>query len=434
MRVQDSPVIVESDSPSLPTCKDPIVIICKDKDDNDLREPVARIRPSRLACVDLLRGAVMVLMALDHTRTFFTGFRFAPEDLAGTSGPLFFTRFVTHFCAPAFFLLAGASGYLSLSQGKSVGQVSRFFWTRGFWLVLLQLTVISFGWSYVFPFWFSGVLWALGWSTIAMALLVRLPLPWIAALGTGMVVTHNLLDGINPVALGRFAGVWLILHGHGSFWIEPGRSTFFVLFPLIPWVGVVAVGYTLGALLLRKDWRKLFFGIGATLTIAFLLLRIFHLYGNGQSSFAAGPWRIQTTLTLTVVSFFNTLKYPPSLQFLLMTLGPILMALAWFDKVNPERGFAKILATFGRVPLFYYVLHIYLIHTLAVWVGLICGQKVAWLLYGGPMLQLAPDGYGHNLPFIYAIWLVVVLLMYRPCKWFAELKEQHTDWRWLRYL
>ena len=187
-------------------------------------------------------------------------------------------------------------------------------------------------------------------------------------------------------------------------------------------MGVVAVGYAMGALLLRKDWRKLSFGIGATLTLAFLLLRIFHLYGNGQSSFAAGPWRMQTTLTLTIVSFFNTLKYPPSLQFLLMTLGPILMALAWFDKINTERGFAKILVTFGRVPLFYYVLHIYVIHTLAVCVGLICGQKVAWLLYEGPMLHLPPDGYGHDLPFIYAMWLAVVLLMYRPCKWFAEFK------------
>ena len=428
MRVQNSPVIVESDAPVLPICKDPIVIFCKDK------EPDARIRPSRLTCVDLLRGAVMALMSLDHTRTFFTGLLVAPEDLAHTSGSLFFTRFITYFCAPAFFLLAGAGGYLSLSQGKSVAQVSRFFWTRGFWLVLLDLTVMAYAWTYVFPFWFSGVLWSLGWSMIVMALLVRLPLPWIAALGTGMVVTHNLLDGINPAGFGKLAGLWLILHGHGSFWIEPGRSSFFVLFPLIPWVGVMAVGYALGALLLRKDWRKQVFGIGAILTIAFLCLRIFHLYGNSQSSIAAGPWRMQATLTLTIVSFFDTLKYPPSLQFLLMTLGPSLMALAWFDKINTERGVAKILSRLGRVPLFYYVLHIYVIHALAVCAGLICGQKVAWLLYGGPMLHLPPAGYGHGLPFIYAMWLALVLLMYLPCKWFAEFKQLHSDWQWLRYM
>jgi uncharacterized membrane protein len=224
------------------------------------------------------------------------------------------------------------------------------------------------------------------------------------------------------------------LHGHGSFWIEPGRTSFFVLFPLIPWVGVMAVGYALGALLRRRDWRKLVFGIGAILTIAFLCLRFFHLYGNSHSSFAAGPWRMQATLTLTIVSFFDTLKYPPSLQFLLMTLGPSLMALAWFDKINTERGFTKILVRFGRVPLFYYVVHIYVIHALAVCVGLICGQKVAWLLYGGPILRLPPAGYGHGLPFIYATWLAIVLLMYLPCKWLAEFKQQHSDWQWLRYM
>ena len=422
-------MIVESGAQALP-----IVIIRE-----DLRVPGAKIRPSRLACVDLLRGVIMVLMALDHTRDFFTGLQFAPEDLAHTSGPLFFTRFVTHFCAPAFFLLAGTGGYL-LSQRKSVAQVSRFFWKRGLWLVLLDLTVVAYGWTYVFPFWFSDVLWSLGWSMVTMAFLVRLPLPWIAGLGTGIVLAHNLLDRVNPAAFGRFAGLWLILHGHGGFWIEPGKSVFWVLFPLIPWVGVMAVGYALGALLLTGKRRKLIFCIGAVLTIAFLFLRIFHLYGNSQSSLhpwsadAAGPWRVQATLTLTIISFFDTLKYPPSLQFLLMTLGPSLMALAWFEKVNPERGLAKVLVVFGRVPLLYYVLQLYVIHSLAVWVGLISGQKVAWLLYGGFFLYSPPAGYGHSLPFIYAMWLAVVLLLYPPCKWFAEFKQQHSNWGWLHYM
>lgn len=407
--------------------------------------PVAIIHPrirlaesegwrSRLACVDLLRGVAMVLMALDHTRDFFSGFRFAPEDLAHTSGPLFFTRLVTHFCAPTFFLLAGTGGYLSLSRGKTVAQVSRFFWTRGLWLVLLDLTVMSYGWTYVYPFWFSGVLWALGWSMVAMAFLARLPLRWIAGLGVGIVLTHNLLDPVNPAALGRFSGLWLILHGYGSFWIVPGKWAFFVLFPVIPWAGVMAVGYALGALLGRKQWRKLVFGIGSGLTIAFFVLRIFHLYGNSHSGFAAGPWRVQGTLTLTVVSFFDTLKYPPSLQFLLMTLGPCLMVLAWFGNVDTERGLARILVTFGRVPLFYYVLHIYLIHSLAVWVGFACGQKVTWLLNGGPMLRIPPIGYGHGLAFVYTMWLAIVVLLYLPCKGFIEIKQRHPDWWWLRYL
>jgi uncharacterized membrane protein len=423
-------VILESGAPALG-----MVVIHE-----DVRLPSANTRPSRLACVDLLRGVVMVLMALDHTRGFFSGLPFAPEDLAHTSGPLFFTRFVTHFCAPVFFLLAGTGGYLSLSQGKSVAQVSRFFWTRGLWLVFLDLTIIAYAWTSLFPFWFSDVLWSLGWSMIAMALIVRLPLPLIAAFGTTMVFTHNLLDRVNPAVFGRFAGLWLILHGHGGFWIEPGKSLFFVLFALIPWVGVMAIGYALGAILFAGNWRKQIFCMGFVLTIAFLFLRIFHLYGNSQSILhpwaadAAGPWRVQATLTLTVVSFFDTLKYPPSLQFLLMTLGPALMALVWFDRVNAERGLAKVLVVFGRVPLFYYVLQLYAIRTLAVWVGLMCGQKVAWMLYGGFFLHSPPAGYGHGLPFIYAMWLTVVLLLYPPCKWFMNLKQQHADWWWLRYL
>jgi len=396
--------------------------------------------PARLDCVDLLRGVVMMLMALDHTRDFFTGLRFAPEALAYTSGPLFFTRFLSHFCAPAFSLLAGTSGYLSLSKGKSPAEISRFFWTRGLWLVLLDLTVMSYGWTYIFPFWFGGILWALGWSMIAMALLVRLPIPVIAAVGTGIIAGNNLLDGINPAGLGRFAWLWLILRGHGAFSFSPGGQSFFVLFSIVPWVGVMAVGYALGPLLRRKDGRKLIFGIGAALTITFLLLRVFHLYGNSQAelqplcSDAAGPWRVQATLTLTIISFFDTLKYPASLQFLLMTLGPCLMVLAWFGKVDAERGLSKVLAVFGRVPLFFYVLHIYVIHTLAVMVGLICRQKVAWLLYGGSMLHLPPSGYGHGLPFIYATWVAVLLLLYPLCKLFAEFKQQHPDRRWLRYL
>ena len=379
----------------------------------------------------------MILMALDHTRDFFTGMAFGPEDLGHTSGPLFFTRWITHFCAPVFFLLAGTAGYLSLSQGKSLAQVSRFFWTRGLWLVFLDLTIVSFGWTSVFPFLFSGVLWSLGWSMVAMALLMRLPLPVIAAFGTGVVVTHNLLDRVNPAAFGKFAGLWLILHGHGDFWIVPGKAWFFVLWPLLPWVGVMAIGYALGSLLGRKDWRKIVFGIGAAATFAFFFLRYFHLYGNSyQSVFgvAAGPWKVQPTVTLTIVSFFDTLKYPPSLQFLLMTLGPSLMALAWLGKINAKHSLAKIVAVFGRVPLFYYVVHIYLIHTLAVYTALIFKQKAAWLLYGGFLLQPPPNGYGHCLPFIFGMWFAVVLLMYPLCKGFVKIKEEHPDVWWLRYV
>lgn len=393
-----------------------------------LRVSEVKIRSSRLDCVDLLRGIVMVLMALDHTRDFFTGLQFAPEDLSRTSAPLFFTRFVTHFCAPVFFLLAGTGAYLSLSRGKSVAQVSTFFATRGLWLIFLDLTVMAVAWTFVYPFWFSGVLWSIGWAMIAMALLVWLPLPAIAAVGAGMILTHNLLDGITPRSFDNFtlARLWVVLHGHGLVPIG-SQSEFFILFPLIPWVGVMAVGYALGALLRRPDWRKLVFGIGAMLTAAFLLSRFFHLYGS-----AHGGWKVQASPVLNLVAFFDTSKYPPSLQFLLMTLGPALMALPWLDRVNAERGLARVLQVFGRVPLFYYVLHLFLIHTLAILVANAVHQPSGWLR-GGPMMLFPPEHYGHGLPFIYAMWATVVVLLYLPCKWFMEYKRRHSDW-WLSYL
>jgi len=387
----------------------------------------------------------MVFMALDHTRRFLTGLSFAPENLAYTSGPLFLTRFVTHFCAPVFFLLAGTAAFLSVSRGKSVAQVSRFLWTRGLWLLFLDASLIGYAWTFTFPFLHGGVIWALAWSMIAMALIVRLPVRWIASLGIGIVVTHNLFDRVVPADLGNFSWLWFILHRPGEFWIQPGRVSLFVTFPIVPWVGVMAVGYALGALLLRQDRQKLLFALGAILTLAFLVLRAFNLYGNGTAALqpvladSAGPWKVQPTLTLTVVSFFNTLKFPPSLQFLLMTLGPSLMALAWFDKITlhkivPGKGLAKVLLVFGRVPLFFYVVHLYVIHTAAAWISLACHQPAAWLLYGGFLLKPVPPGYGHGLLFIYTVWVMLLALLYFPCRWFMDFKQQHSDWRWLSYI
>jgi uncharacterized membrane protein len=403
------------------------------------------VRQPRLASVDLLRGLVMVMMALDHTRRFFTGLSFAPEDLAHTSAPLFFTRFVTHPCAPVFFLLAGTAAFLSVSHGKSVAQLSRFLWTRGLWLLFLDVSLIGYAWTFTFPFVHGGVIWALAWSMIAMTLIVHLPVRWIAALGIGIVVTHNLLDRVVPADLGNLSWLWFILHRPGEFWIQPGRVSLLVTFPIIPWVGVMAIGYALGPLLLRQDRRKLLFALGAIVTLAFFVLRAFNLYGNGNAAFqpvladSAGPWKVQPTLTLTIVSFFNTLKFPPSLQLLLMTLGPSLILLAWFDritldKISPDKGLAKVLLVFGRVPFFFYVIHLYLIHTAAVWIALASHQPTAWLLYGGFLLRPVPNGYGHGLPFIYAIWAILLVLLYFPCAWFMNFKQQHRDWHWLSYL
>ncbi len=379
----------------------------------------------------------MVIMALDHTRDFMSYLRFAPEDMARTYGALFFTRFITHYCAPVFSFLAGTGAYLATRRGKSLQQVSWFFLTRGFWLVFLELTVIDFAWGFV-PWAQAGVIWVLGWSMVAMALIVRLPLRWIALLGLGMIGTHNLLDRISPFTFGKFYWVWILLH-------TPGRITvtdhfqFSVRYSLIPWVGVMATGFAFGNLLLRPDRRKWILTLGVSATTLFFVLRAFNLYGNGIAGLpfgyprSAGPWSVHTTLELTVISFFNVLKYPPSLDYLLITLGPALVLLGLLDRAKAVRGLSRILLVYGRVPLFYYVLHLYLLNIMARLVALAFHQPI---FYGTVIADFAqrPLGYGHGLPFVYAMWILAVAILYQPCRWFMEFRSQHRDWAWLSYL
>jgi uncharacterized membrane protein len=363
--------------------------------------------------------------------------RFPPEDMAHTYGALFFTRFITHFCAPVFSFLAGTGAFLATRRGKSLQQVSWFFFTRGLWLVILELTVVDFAWGFV-PWVNGGVIWILGWSMVAMALIVRLPIRWIAVLGVGMIATHNLLDRINPVSLGRFSWLWMILHTPGSIPIT-AHFSFFTGYVLIPWVGVMAAGFAFGSLLLRLDRRQWILTLGISATALFFVLRGLNIYGNGIAGLpfgfprSAGPWSFQPTLWLTVISFFNTLKYPPSLDYLLMTLGPSLLLLGLLDKAKAERGLSRVFLVYGRVPLFFYVLHLYLIHVMAILVALASHQPV-W--YGPVVAGVSPKpvGYGHGLPFIYAMWILAVAILYLPCLWFTRLKRQHRDWAWLSYL
>jgi uncharacterized membrane protein len=402
----------------------------------DSKPSVSSVQTSRLVSVDILRGLVMVIMALDHTRDFMSKVRFAPEDLAHTYGALFFTRFITHYCAPVFAFLAGTGAFLSTMRGKSIQQVSRFFLTRGLWLVLLELTIIDFAWGFV-PWAHAGVIWVLGWSMVAMALLVRLPLRWIAVLGLGMIATHNLLDPINPASFGRLYWFWTMLHSPGRIPVT-ANFTFSVKYALIPWIGVMATGFAFGSLLIRPDRRKWILTLGVSATMLFFLLRGLNLYGNGIAGTvgyarSAGPWSVQPKLSLTVISFFNTLKYPPSLDYLLMTLGPSLILLGLIDGAKAERGLSRILLVYGRVPLFYYVLHLYLLHIMAIVIALAFHQAI----WHGPVnadFAQRPFGYGHGLPFVWAIWILAVAFLYLPCLWFMKFRSRHRDWTWLSYL
>lgn len=400
------------------------------------RPAIKTIHAPRLISVDLLRGLVMVIMALDHVRDFFTNLTFQPEDLSKTFGALFLTRVVTHYCAPTFFLLAGTGAFLAIARGKSVGEISRFLWTRGLWLMFLELTVVAFGWGFILPLGLGGVIWALGLSMVVMALIVYLPVRWIGVLGAVMIAGHNLLDGIKPESLGKLSEVWTVLHIQGMVFIKQPTIGLFILYPLVPWLGVMMCGYALGALLLRPDRKKILFRIGVAVTLLFFVVRGINHYGNGTAGypFSVGPWSVQSSPTLTLISFFNTLKYPPSLDYLLMTLGPSLIVLAWFDGVHAERGLARMLLVFGRVPLFFYLLHVYLIHSMAIVVAWLFHQPAAWLWQGGFFVQPPPAGYGHGLPFVYLMWILTIAILYLPCRWYMEFKRQHPERRWLSYI
>jgi uncharacterized membrane protein len=355
--------------------------------------------------------------------------------LAHTSGALFFTRVITHFCAPVFCFLAGTGAFLATRRGKSIEQVSYFFLTRGLWLVLLELTVVDFAWGFV-PWAHGGVLWGLGWSMVVMALIVRLPVRWIGALGVAMITMHNLLDGVSAASFGKLSWLWTLLHSPGRIPITAG-FLFSVRYVLIPWVGVMAAGFAFGTLLSRADRRKWILMLGISATALFFVLRVINLYGNGIAGpgygRSGGAWSLQPTLALSVVSFFNTLKYPPSLDYLLMTLGPALIVLGLLDKAKAQGGLGRVLLVYGRVPLFYYVLHIYLINILAIISANVFYQPA---LHGSAIADFAtkPAGYGHGLPFIYAMWILAVAILYLPCRWFMEFRSRHRDWSWLSYL
>ena len=388
----------------------------------------------RVASLDIMRGLVMVIMAIDHTRDFFTNVPFAPEDLRFTYYSLFFTRWITHFCAPLFFFLAGTGAYF-YGRSRTPQALSHFLWTRGLWLIVLEFTVIGFAWTFLVSGGFFGVIWALGASMVIMAPVVRLPLRWIAILSTAMIVTHDLMDGVRPRQFGSLAWLWTILHVRGGVML-PFQIQKFVLFQIVPWVGVMAAGYAFGWLYQLESGRrnKILVQLGMILTIAFILLRATNLYGNppvGLGGVSQGDWHVQPTVEKTVILFLDVEKYPPSLQFLLMTLGPSLLLLAWLERSNLPR-WTSVLVTFGRVPLFFYVLHLYLIHLLAIAMAPLFHQPVDWL-FRGAFFGGTPDDYGHGLPFVYLMWFIVVVILYFPCRWFAALKQRRKDW-WLSYM
>ena len=380
----------------------------------------------RIESIDVVRGVIMIIMALDHTRDFFGSSGLNPTDPATTTIPLFFTRWITHFCAPIFFLLTGTGAYLSLRK-KSRRVLSWFLFTRGLWLIFLEIVVTRcLGWQFNFDYHvlFLIVLWALGWAMIVLSGLVYLPAWAVATFGVMMIATHNLFDSVqsgNPL--------WTILHSPNFLLNQPQHSVF-VGYPLIPWIGVTAAGYGLGQIYRRPSARRRAFllPLGLGLSAGFIILRAINIYGDPQR------WSTQRSATFTVLSFLNTTKYPPSLLFLLMTLGPALLFLWAVDAGTPR--WLRPALTVGKVPMFYYLLHVPLIHLLAIAVCFARYGHVHWM-FESPTLAQFPiteaPGWGYSLPIVYLVWGVVVLTLYPLCRWFAGLKQRRSD-AWLSYL
>jgi uncharacterized membrane protein len=378
----------------------------------------------RLDSIDLLRGLIMVLMALDHTRDFFGTSAMNPRDVHDPT--LFLTRWVTHFCAPIFIFLAGLSAFLYGNGGRTRQEVSFFLFTRGAWLVLLEFTVVLFGWTFdpAFNFFVLQVIWAIGGSMIALAGMIHLPRAIIATLALAMIAGHNLLDGIKAEQLQAFGWLWLLLHEPGLMNPVPGLKVL-ALYPLVPWIGVMAAGYAFGPVMNfpEPQRRRRLLGSGILLVGIFVGLRAVNTYGDPAA------WQPSPTWGASLLSFINCEKYPPSLLYLAMTLGPGLVGLALFEGARGR--LAGWLITFGRVPFLYYIAHIYLIHLVAVAVAAFADADLAWLFQGTPMTK--PDEYGVSLPVVYVLWLGIVLALYPLCRWFAALKRRRNDW-WLSYL
>jgi len=391
-------------------------------------------KPYRIDSIDLLRGIVMILMAIDHVRDYFhaDAFMYNPLDLTQTNVPLFITRWITHFCAPVFVFLAGTSSFL-VGERKSKHELSAFLLKRGIWLIVLELSIINFAWFFniTFSLLTLTVIWVLGVGMVILAGAVQLRYSIVLALGFLLVFGHNLLDPIRVQGSGADAIGWAMLHGFQAFPL----NDHFVLFSgyaILPWTGIMLLGYCFGKLFTPEfhgQREKILLRIGASLILLFVILRFSNLYGDPN------PWTTQPTVVYTILSFFNVSKYPPSLLYTLITLGPAIIFLSQAEKLNVNSWFNRMALILGKVPLFYYLLHLYLIHILALFAALATGYHLKDMVFttwvtDSPNLK----GYGFNLWVVYAVWIFVVLSLYPLCKWFARYKAEHRDKWWLSYL
>jgi len=396
--------------------------------------PLAAVKSRRIESIDLLRGTIMIIMALDHVRDYFHAYSYLydPTDLQHTTAPIFLTRWITHFCAPVFMLLAGISACLyGLKNGRKA--LSFFLFTRGLWLVIVELFIVTLEWTFNphYPAFILQVIWAFGISMMVLSLLIHLPRPVLLLLGIILIAGHNALDAVHVNGNTAPAFLWSALHQPNFNGFHFGAFNPIVGYPVLPWIGIITLGYCLGSLyapdvdpaLRKRSLRNL--GIGAILF--FIILRWTNVYGD------ASLWSTQKNFLFTVFSFVNTTKYPPSLLYALMTLGPALLFLAYAER--PLNSLTSKITVFGRVPMFYYLLHIPLIHGIAILAAMLSNHAAdmvnlnTWVTANAQL-----KGYGFSLWVVYLVWIVVTVLLYPLCLRFSEYKRAHqAEKKWLSY-
>jgi uncharacterized membrane protein len=380
---------------------------------------------SRIHSIDLLRGIVMVLMALDHVREYWSQTPFRPEDLSQTDAPLFFTRWITYFCAPIFVFLSGISVFLYQQRKVNLKEVSKYLLTRGLWLVVLEVVVISFLLQFGYNLTIIQVIWVIGWGMILLAGLIWLPRWVLTSFVVLLIGGHNLLSDVQPVTGSNF--FLAMLHNSPFVIFPPGFPPILFSYAPVPWVAVLVLGYLIGAWYNEpvEKQKKLFRTAGFSALALFVLLRTLNVYGDSVM------WSSQARGTLyTFLSFMSVNKYPPSLLFLSMTIGAGMVLLSYFT-VPPGR-IGKYLSTFGKVPFFYYLLHLPLIVGGAVVWALLSFHKLTIIAFSSSAKDFPPD-YTPSLLRTYFVWVIVVVILYFPCRWYAKYKSEHKHW-WLTYL
>lgn len=377
----------------------------------------------------------MVIMALDHVRDYTNvGYMFSdPMNLDTTTPALYFTRWITHFCAPIFVFLAGTSAFLYGSKKSSKKELSKFLFTRGLWLVLIELTVVNFSWTFDISLsvHIFQVIWAIGICMMLLSVLIYLPKKALLSLGLLILFGHNLLDGITHQGTEPTAILWYYIHQFNFLTINDGKAVLAIAYPFLPWLGIIILGYCFGYFYkngfdpkLRKAWLLRF---GFSAIILFIILRFSNIYGD------LTPWTKQDSIGYTILSFLHTTKYPPSLLYTLMTLGPAFLFLYVIESV--KNRFTNILVVFGRVPFFYYIIHLYVIHLIGMIGLVILGENWKELILTAERFNNAYLlNVGFDLWVTYVVWILVIIILYFPSRWYMTYKSKNKHKWWLSYL